>query len=235
MLVEHGVLGRVHAAYLGTVRHPQFRVAGASALDEDHLLGLLAVGGTQDLAGSGPRGAQQPFKGQAINHVRDLAVAVFTQLFHRVEVVACGHDDTPHPFLDDGLFLLKVNSPYRTKLFTDAALTALKVDAVIAVEDRLVRHSLGREGVDGLPPARFALKFRDHALGAFLLAEAAAGAHVPIHISRIAADAHPEIAYLARNILYLRIGHQLDVLVVSHLHRARGQDTLGTVQSGEGL
>ena len=58
VLVEHGVLGGVHAADLGAVGDPFLPGAGADALDEDHLFRLFAVGGADDLAAGGAGGAR---------------------------------------------------------------------------------------------------------------------------------------------------------------------------------
>ena len=44
-----------------------------------------------------------------------------------------------------------------------------------------------------------------------------------------------EITYLAADIFYLAIGHDLDVGVLTAIHHHRGFDTLRAIQSGEGF
>ena len=70
VLVEHGVLGVVHAADLAAVRHALLGVAGADAVDEDHRLGLLAVGRPEDGARGRPAGRRQALELQAVDDVR---------------------------------------------------------------------------------------------------------------------------------------------------------------------
>ena len=75
VLVEHGVLGGVHAADLGAVGDPLLPGAGADALDKDHLFRLFAVGGAHDLAAGGAGGTGKPLEGHAVDDVGDVAVA----------------------------------------------------------------------------------------------------------------------------------------------------------------
>src|SRR5664280_1256927 len=59
VLVEHRVLGVVHAADLAAVLHALLGVTGAHAVDEDHRRGLLAVGRPEDGAGRRPGGRRE--------------------------------------------------------------------------------------------------------------------------------------------------------------------------------
>ena len=52
-------------------------LAGADALDPGDLVGMLLVGGAQDLTGVGAGGAEEPLVVHAGDDVRELAVAVF--------------------------------------------------------------------------------------------------------------------------------------------------------------
>ena len=127
----------------------------------------------------------------------------------RQQVVAGGHHDRADLLLDDRVLLLPVDRAGRAELGARAALglgrvallvdcrrtpcfdipLALQVAAVLGVDHRLVGHSLGREGVDHLALAHPALEVRLDLEGALLLAHAAAGAHLPIDVGGLAADA----------------------------------------------
>ncbi len=101
VVVEHGVLGGVHAADLGAVGDPLLPGAAADALDEDHLLRLFAVGGADDLAAGRAGSRGEPLEGHAVDDVGDLAVAEFAvaldgralRLFADVVELEAGGDD----------------------------------------------------------------------------------------------------------------------------------------------
>ena len=81
VLVEHGLLGAVHAADLGAVGHGQFRIAGAGTLDPDDFLRFFAIGRTPHDAGGRTRGAEQALHGQGVDDVRHLPTAILAQSF----------------------------------------------------------------------------------------------------------------------------------------------------------
>ena len=199
---------------------------------EDHLFGLRSIRGAQYLASGGPGGTQHAFEGQTIYHISEVSVPVLAQPVHRVEIVTSGHDYAPRSLFDGVPLLLQIDGSYRTDLLTDPAPISLKVEAALAVEYGLVGHGLGREGVDGLSPPQSALELRHHPLRAFFLAEAAAGAHIPVHVGRMTADTYPEIPCLTGNLLDLRVSHELDSVMVTYLDGAGRQDALRTVQRG---
>jgi hypothetical protein len=80
VLVEHGVLGGVHAADLRAVGHALGAVAAARAGHEHDGLGLLAVAGALHGATGGARRRGQALELHAVDDVLVLAVAVLGEL-----------------------------------------------------------------------------------------------------------------------------------------------------------
>ena len=153
VLVEHRVLGGVHAADLGAVVDAFRRVAAAGAGDEDDLLGDLAVGRPLGYALRRAGGRQQPFERQAGDHILVLAVAVLGEEARRLDLVAGRDDDRADIHLDQLIFLAEADRLRRTGFFADFALAGLVERAFGLVDDRLVRHGLGERDVDRGPQA----------------------------------------------------------------------------------
>ncbi len=153
VLVEHRVLGRVHAADLRAVAHSMRRVARAGAGDEDDGLRHFAVRGPARLAAGRTRGAKQALELEAVDHVGVAPAAILAVMGSGHQVVPRGHDDGAHGLREDLILLLKVHGAGRAHLLADAALAILEIAAVRAVDDRHVRHRLRERHKDGWPPA----------------------------------------------------------------------------------
>ena len=245
MVVEHGVLGGVHAADFGAVGDPFFSGTRADALYEDDLFRLLAVGGAQNLAAGRAGGRCQTLEGHAVDDVGDLAVTEFAVPFDLrafglfadvVEVEAGGDDDGTDRFDDQLVLLLEVYGAWTADFLADAAFTGFEHGAVFAVDDRGVGYGLGKGDVDGRTHADVAVEFvGDLFLGAFGHADAAAGAFVFIDGAGPFLDRDLEVADVTFDEFDLGVGVELDLGVVGNVDHFGGHDALGTVQGREGL
>ena len=225
VLVEHGVLGGVHAADPGAVRVGVFRVTGSDTGDEYDLLGDLAVAGPPHLTFGGTGSRQQTLELQPVDHVRVFSVPVLGHIRHRVEPEAGSHQDTAYLHLDSLGLHIKIDSPrlaYRgaqTALFLGLHQTVLFVDGVNG------RYRLRRRYVNGFPFGQpfveFAFHF-DRALGGAV----AAGSTLVRHEAGLLLDSHLEVAHGAFDVLYLAVCQQPDVWVLGNLHHLRGENTL---------
>ncbi len=235
MLVENGMLGRVHAADPGAVGEVILRIPGAHAGDEHDILRHPSVGGTDEPALGGAGGGEQPLEGDAVDHILAVAQTVLFYIFLVVQVEAGGDHDGPDLEILEPVFLLEIHSAEGASLFTNPAATFSEVQAVLRVDDHLVGNRLGKGGVDGLAIVQEHVELGLHLGGAFFRAHAAARALVPIHVGRLVADLDGEVAHVAGDLLHLAVGAQADVPVLPHLHHPGREDTLGAVQGGKGL
>src|SRR5665811_759300 len=251
VLVEHRVLGAVHAADLAAVRYALLWVAGAHAMDEDHRLGLLAVGRPEDGARGRPGGRRQALELQAVDDVRHLAVAVLAVALEALGLLAPdvvqleprGHHDGADLLLDEGVFGVAVDGALKARLLALAAgdlgqalAATLEEGAVLAVEHRDVGHRLRERHVDRRALAEASLELAGDAFRrAGRLAVAAAVAEVLVHRAGFLADLHVEVADVAVDLLDLAPGVERDVGVLVRLHHAWREDALRAVEGGEGL
>ena len=217
--VKHRLFGAVHAADLGAIGHAKLWIAGASALDPNHFLWFLTVGGAAHDARCRARGTQKPFHGQSVDHIGDPPTPILAQRTQRVKFIACCKNDGPHTLFEPRGFLLKIDGTDRARLFAQTTLALEKVGTIVDIDHRLLGHSLWRKGVDGLsrpnmadvPTAHgrghfeIAVKNDRDRLGTLFGAFSAGRAQVPVHKSGLATDAHPEITLLPYNLLNLRI------------------------------
>src|SRR6185369_6834520 len=245
VVIEHGVLGGVHAADLGAVGDSLLSGPAADALDEDDGPRLFAVGGAEDLAAGGAGGTGQPLEGHAVDDVGVLAVAEFAvaldggafRLFGDVvELEAGGDDDGPDRFDHKLVFLGVVDCARSADFLADAAFAGLEVRAVLPVDDRGVGYRLREGDVDGgAHPEVLVEGVGDLFLRAFGHADAAAGAFVHVDASGLLLDGDLEVADVAVDVLDFRVGMQGDVGVVGDVDHFGGHDALGAVKRGEGL
>ena len=244
-MVEHGVLGSVHAADLGAVGNPLFAGTGTDALDEDDLLRLLAVGGADDLAAGGAAGRGEALEGHAIDDVGDGAVAEFAVAFDGragrlgadvVEVEAGGDDDGADRFGDEFVLLGVVDRAGAADLLADAAFAAFEVGAVVAIDDRDIGDRLGEGDVDGGTGAEVAVEaVGDLFLRTLAHADAAAGAFGLDDRTRLLTDGDGEVADIAFDPLDFAVGQKTDLRMVGDIDHLRSHDALRTVEGGKGL
>jgi hypothetical protein len=210
-------------------------IAGTGALNEDDLAGDSAIGWAPNLASGGARGGEKPLEGEGVDDVRHVPAPVLGHVLEPIDVVPGGEDDGGAAFLDDGVGLIEVDGADGTELGARPAAIPEEVDAVVGVDDGFIWHRLGGEGVDGLSLPYLALELRRDAGRAFLLAEAASGAEVPVDVGRATAETDAEVADLPLDGLDLGVGHEVDMVVVANLDGPGGEDALGAVEGGEGL
>src|SRR5665647_2346665 len=219
VLVEHRVLGVVHAADLAAVLDALLGVARADAVDEDHRLRLRAVRRSEDGARRRPAGRRQALELQAVDHVRHLAVAVLAVALEAlgllaadvVELEADGDHDGADLLLDERVLGVVVDGALEAGLLAlaagvlgEALAAALEERAVLAVEYRDVGHRLRERHRDGGALAEAGLELAGDLLRrAGRLAVAAAVAEVLVHRARLLADLHREVADVAVDALDL--------------------------------
>ena len=158
VLVEHGVLGRIHAAYLRAVGYSLGRVARPAAGDEHHLLRHFAVRRPPYLAKRGPGCGCQALKLQPGDDVGVAPVAVFREEVGAEHVETGGHNHRPHLLGDNPVFLAEAYGVGWAHLLAHAALARAVVCAVLLVDDGLVGHGLRKRHVDGRAPSQSGVK-----------------------------------------------------------------------------
>ena len=236
VLGQHGLLGGVHAAEARAVGTADGLVARAHALDEDHALGLLAVGRTLDVAFGGARGGQQAFVLQGGDDVGVLAAAVLLVDGPVHEVVTGGGHDAAHFLGDDLVLHVVLDGAGGADLGAHAAFALGHLAAVFGIDDRLLGDGLREGDVDGRGgTGEFVEGVGRLLAGAFFRAGAAAGAQAPVHIGGALADLDGEVAHIAGDVFPFRHGVQGDVGMLGHVHHLGAQDAGRAVHGGEGL
>lgn len=236
MLVEHRVLGRVHAADLRTVRTAFGRIARTGAGDKDDLLRDFPIRRAADFAhrGTGSRG--QTLELQSGDHVLVLPVAVFGEPVRGGHVKSGGDHHGTDLLGEDLVRLVESDRAGGTGLFTEFALARAVVHAMFPVDHRLVGHRLGERDVDRGTEPHGSVELAGYLLGgAFGGAGSAAGALLQIDAAGLQADTGLEIADKAFQRFDFGIGIEGDVGMLRHLDHAGGEDALRAVQRREGL
>ncbi len=126
------------------------RITGADALDEDHLLWLLAV--ALDLACRGAGSRHQALELQPGHDLGILAVAEFGHLRGVEGIEASGHDDGIHLHVEELVFLVVVDGLRLAEILTGPAAPQCEVQAMLTVNDRYLGHGLGKGDVDVASP-----------------------------------------------------------------------------------
>ena len=236
ILGQNGLLGRVHAAEARTVRPVHGLVARAHALDEDHVLGFLAVGRTLDVPAGGTGGREQALVLHAGDDIRVAALAVLRILVPVEEVITRGHDDRAHVHVDQLVLLLEIDALDRTDLGAQSALALLEHDAGFRVDGRLLGDGLRKGDIDGRGVAEAFIELvGEFAAGAFFHAQTAARAVLPVHVGRLLADHDLEIAHIPAHRLDLGRGIKSDFRVLGNVDHLGAQNAGRAVHRGEGL
>ena len=236
VLVEHAMLGVVHAADLRAVGNALGVVSRAHATDEHHGLRRLAVGRPPDFTAGRARGRNQPLELQRIDHVLVFSVAVFAVagklriglLFRRiVKLVAGGDDDRADLLGDKFVLIVEADRLGGAFLRAHAAFALGEFHAHVFVDHRPGGHGLRERDVDGRPITHAVVKLAGVPLrGAGVPALAAAGTFRHVDIAGLLADFHLEIAHVALDALDFAIGVQLDVWMLADIDHPRREDAL---------
>ena len=246
VLVEHGVLGGVHAANLGAVSDALRIVARADAGDEYDVLGNRAVRRSLQHAVGRPGGGYQALELERVDYIPILAVSIFTVAAERllvllfrntVERVAGGNYDGANAFFGELLLVVEIDGPGLALFGADfATLAALQPCAVDFVNHGTRRHRLRKWNVDCRAIAHAVIEFAGILLDrATRPAVAAACALADVHVAGLLPDLNLEVADVALDGLYLGIAVKLDAGMLADLHHARRQDALRAVQGGKRL
>ena len=141
----------------------------------------------------------------------------------------------PNTLLDDLFLLLVVDGVGRTDALAHPALALGEPAAVLHLDGGPLGHRLREGDVDGLGRLQPLVELVGGLGRALLHAELAADALGPVDHGRLLADVDGEVAHVARHLVDLAVGHQLDVLVLGAVDHARREDAGRAVDGGEGL
>ena len=123
------------------------------------------------------------------------------------------------------IFLVEIDGIGRAEFFAGFAGAFLEVGAVLLVDHRVFWHCLREGGVDRFAVAQPGfVDLIDHFLGAFFLADPAAGAQLFVDIAGFLADGDGEIAHVA---IHLVTSLQVNSVMLgwrANGHHLRGQD-----------
>src|SRR3989338_1171679 len=234
-LVEARVLGGVHAAYLGAIGAMLRGVARSHALNKHHIFWLFVIGRPQHMSLGRARGRAQALELQAVEHILDFAAAHFRHILLIVEIEAGRHHDGTH-ILGHRLWLhVVVDGTRLANVLALAANNGVQTQTGIDVQREAGRDGLRIRNVDRAPRGQVKLVFVRHHYRADYGTFVAKFALVRIHKSGFLEYLDAEVTHGARNFLHFAIGHQLDLGMALYLDHLGRQNTLRTVQRGEGL
>lgn len=161
-------------------------------------LGCLWSEGHSRWPAVGAGGVHEALQFQGGDDVRALGVLELVELLHGDGVEPCGHHNGAVLPREDLVLLVIFNGPHGAVLLAQAAFARFELDAGGGVDHRQLGHGLGKGDVDGgagvHPQVELIFGL---AGGAFLGAQAAAGALGGVYIARLLADIHLEAAHKA--------------------------------------
>ena len=130
---------RVHAANLGAVALTALiGAAAAYALDEHHILRVLAVGKALQMTLRGACRVHDALELEGRDDILALAVCVLVVLIELDGIEAGSDDDSAVLLGNDFILLLVIDGARLTNLLAQAALAGLELDASFTVDDRNV-------------------------------------------------------------------------------------------------
>ncbi|OPX73130.1 MAG: hypothetical protein A4E38_00244 [Methanoregulaceae archaeon PtaB.Bin108] len=190
----------------------------------------------------GSGSTDEPLEFEARDHVLVFVVSPFVLLFDREYIIPSCNDCSTYLDLDKFVLHLKVDCLLvATGIHAQPALdTAVKVHGIDE------RHHLGVVDIDCLPglhPHLEGVRLDDRAYHITVPAAVAAAAHDAFSLSLcrgensscLLPDGHIKVADIPLDSLDFGIRHQLDVRGSPHIHHLRSEDTLRTIECGEGL
>jgi len=193
---EHCVLCGVHTADLRAVRlSAAGGIAAADALNENDRVRMSSVGGTEQRARRGTCGVRETLELERGHNVLGLSVSELAEFVKLDRIVSGRRDDRAVLFLDHGVLLRVVDRSRGAYLRAYAALAVLQHIAVIGIDDRNLRHCLGKRNVDRAAVVHSEVELvGDLLLRTFFGAETAARALRLIDESRLAAYLYGEVS-----------------------------------------
>ena len=108
-------------------------------------------------------------------------------------------------------------------------------DTVIQIEQRNLWGRVGKGNVNGFADPEIALKFVRKLGVARVLAEAATGTLLLIHVTRLLDDGREKVSVFALNLTHLRVRHHSDVRMMLGFGHTGRADATAAVQCGEDL
>ena len=138
--------------------------------------------------------------------------------------------------LNQLILLCIVDGSGRAHPGTNTTLAFLQHIAVVRVDGCHLGHGLGKGNVNGPAGIQPQIEFvRNLFLGTLLGTQAAAGAFGCIYKTSLLADGHLEIAHKSLHRRHLRVGVDVDFLILGTVHHLWCQNAGSAVQGWEGL
>ena len=196
------LLHRVHAAYGRTIPIvAKVHISRSHTLKPGDFPRFLFVGRPSKMPPEGSRCGEDPFKFQGSHHIGKGCIGV--------GIVESGikgfepgrHDEGAHIQGDFRLLFIKINGSRRTEFFTCPALSLLKEDAIVLVDDVFEGDGLGVGHINGFPFHQAFIVDVIHFLGAFFRAGSAGDTFIHVHISRMADNGHTEVPLVSGDVL----------------------------------
>ena len=193
---EHRVLCGVHTADLGAITlSPAVVAARTDALNKHDGVRVGLVGGTEKRSAVRTCRVHKSFKLKGGDNVLALGISIFLVSVELYRVEAGRNNDRAVFFLNKCVLLLVIDSTRSAYLCADSALAVPQHIAVIGIDDRNLRHCLGKRNVDSAAVVKPEVESVRHLLlRALFGAEAAAGTLRLVDEAGLAADLDVEVA-----------------------------------------
>jgi hypothetical protein len=196
--------------------HGRIELAGTNALDPGDLVGMLQIGGAQDLSLVGTCRGQETLVVHGGDQVLEVAVVVLCSCFGIEGVHAGGEDHGGHIDLDFFGNLSEVDGLVLADRFTDAALLVLEVEAAfVDVGDQ--GDSLGKVDVDRFVLGDVLVELVRILDRTVFDARGAARALVLVDIAGLLQEGDREVSCRALNVINLGVGEYFYVRVPADL------------------
>ena len=234
---KHCVLCRVHTAYLRTVRlSAAGGVSRAYALNEYYSMRMGVIRGAEKLSACRTCRICYSFEFKAGDNVGAARVSILVKVFKRYRLEACSHDDSAVLSCLYAVLLRKVYSLYSADLFAKSAFARLELYTLCLIDNGNLRNSLSKGDIYRASLLESHIELvRALSRGAFFGTESASGTEVLSDVSCLSADIDRKVTYEALYVLYLAVGHNIYLLVLSRIDHLRCEDTRRAVEGREGL
>lgn len=158
--------------------------AAAYALDEHHILRVLAVGKALQMTLCGACRVHDTLELEGRDDILALAVCVLVVLIELDGIEAGSDDDSAVLLGNDFILLLVIDGARLTNLLAQTALSGFELDASFAVDDRDVRDCLCERGINSASRVQAAVEFARGLSGRTFLLQTPQPVHLDISTLR---------------------------------------------------
>ncbi|CDC70437.1 unknown [Candidatus Colimorpha enterica] len=234
---EHRVLCGVHTADLGAITlSPAVVAARTDALNKHDGVRVGLVGGTEKRSAVRTCRVHKSFKLKGGDNVLALGISIFLVSVELYRVEAGRNNDRAVFFLNKGVLLFVIDSSRSAYLCADSALAVLQHVAVIGIDDRNLRHCLGKRNIDRAAVVKPEVESVRHLLlRALFGAGSASGTFKLVNKSCFSLYRDREVSDKSLNRRNLAVRIYLYLLVLRAVDHFRGQNAGCAVERREGL